>query len=113
MLGLGLSKGVLGQTNVSTGLDFDNQDPAMNEKYEKGSHLVYDCDGYYVCTKKEEYEYCKTRRSEAIEGLKVDLYCAPIEVFPSEKDCHARQLELTSEGKDILFCTHAKEKFLR
>lgn len=103
-----------GQKNTLSGLDFDNQDPAMNEKYEKGGHLVYDCEGeYYVCTKKEEYEYCGVRRKKSLEELDVNLSCAPIKSYSSEKECHEHQQSLTSEGRAITFCTHPQEKFLR
>lgn len=103
-----------GQKNTLTGLDFDNQDPAMNEKYSKGRHLVYDCEGeYYVCTREEEFKYCNERREKSLEELDVNLSCAPIKAFPSEKECHKRQQTLTSQGRAIIFCTHPKEKFLR
>lgn len=93
--------------------DFDNLDPSMNERYERGSHLVYDCEGYFVCTKKEEFDYCLERRTSAITDLSVSLRCAPIESFKTDEECHKKQQDFTNEARRFLFCTHPEEKFLR
>ena len=93
--------------------DFDNLDPAMNMRYERGRYLVYDCDGYFVCTKQEEFDYCLKRRETALTGLNPSLECAPIKEFKRDTDCQKRQQELTDEARQFLFCTHPEEKFLR
>ena len=93
------------KVGVQSGVDFLQQDPNMNSKYQRGRWLVYDCvDEHWVCTRKEEFEYCKKLRQKAILDNDEVLPCAYFKKFESRKRCWQEQTRLTDRANHYRFC---------
>lgn len=96
------------KVGVQTGVDFLQQDPTMNTKYQRGRWLVYDCvDQHWVCTRKEEFEYCQKLRKKALLDKEKVLPCAYFKKFDKRELCWQEQLRLTNRANYYRFC----EKF--
>ncbi len=95
----------------SQGSDFDNSDPALDAYYLRGEYLVYDCNtDHWVCTKKLEYNRCKTQRKEALLDLERRLPCAFFNEFKTNELCAKEQQRLTNEARGNRFCFHPDEQ---
>lgn len=92
---------------ASVDQDIDQQDPNIDDFYQKGSFLVYDCKArHWVCTRELEYKRCQRHRKNAILDNNLELPCASFDIFKENKDCWKRQQELTDVAKYEQFCSH-------
>lgn len=93
------------KVGLQSGVDFLQQDPNMDAKYQKGRWLVYDCiDQHWVCTREEEFRYCEKLRKKAILDKEEALPCAYFKKFQSREMCWNEQLRLTNRAEHYLFC---------
>lgn len=98
-------------SKLEVGVDFDQQDPFVNEIYQKGNYLVFDCIGkYWVCTGKTEYKGCKRKRDEAKENFDKNIKCAYFAEFNSREECYKEQQRMTHYGDISRFCQHPLER---
>ena len=94
-------------TNASEAKDFSLYDSFLNNNYQRGPYLVYDCsEKHWVCTGDSEFKRCKRIREKAIKDNKKNLPCGMIKGFKSERQCHQFQLKLTSRNDYSRFCFH-------
>lgn len=99
------------KSKLEVGVDFDQQDPFVNEIYQKGNYLVYDCVGkYWVCTGKTEFKVCKRNRKQAIEYFDKNIRCAHFAEFNSREECYKEQQRMTHYGDISRFCQHPLER---
>ena len=98
-------------SGLEVGVDFAQQDSFMDDVYQKGAFLVYDCDRmHWVCTGQEEFNQCAKRRKEAMILKKDNLSCAYFAPYPSRSKCHEKQVEMTNRGTYPRFCLHPEAK---
>lgn len=98
-------------SKVEVGVDFDQQDPFVNEIYQKGNYLVYDCLGkYWVCTGETEFKACKRERVQAIDESEKNIKCAHFAEFGSREECYKEQQRITHHGVINRFCQHPFER---
>ena len=91
--------------------DFLLQDPNLNERYEKGPYLVYDClAGHWVCTAKAEFERCGQERQDALKDKLDNLVCADFQKFASADECIDQQVWQTHHNSNTPFCVGEKVK---
>ncbi len=106
----------VGEVNKNTsklqvGVDFDQQDPFVNEIYQKGNYLIYDCVGkYWVCTGKTEYNICKRNRKNAKAEFEKNIRCGYFAEFDSREACYKEQQKMTHYGDIARFCQHPLER---
>lgn len=99
------------ETNAKASVDFLQQDPNMDVKYQKGPWLVYDClDNHWVCTRELEYRQCQSHRKKAILDNEKELPCAYFNKFKSQESCWIEQTKLTNRAEPYLFCLHPEEQ---
>lgn len=95
------------RVGLQSGVDFDNDDPQMDEFYQKGSYLVYDCfTMHWVCTDKLEFNRCKIQRKEALLDYKENLPCAYFDEYKTRKLCQNAQTKMTNQARFEKFCLH-------
>ena len=98
-------------SKLEVGVDFDQQDPFVNEIYQKGNYLVFDCIGkYWVCTGETEYKVCKRNRNEAIAEYSKNIKCGNFAEFDSRDECYKNQQRITHSGDISRFCMHPLER---
>lgn len=106
-----ISLGVNAQNNGGQRVDFDNSNDEISGLYQRGSHLLYDCNNnHWVCTKKLEYKRCKNTRKAELLDYKLRLSCAYFDIYKTNKDCLSELIRLTDEGRGDRFCLHPEEK---
>lgn len=95
------------QRKIESGVDFLQQDENLNDKYQKGAYLLFDCiDKHWVCSGKIEYDRCKEHRVNALLDKDEKLPCAFFAKFSDRKSCHQAQLEVTERGALNRLCDH-------
>jgi hypothetical protein len=101
------------RVGLESGVDFLQQDPFMNAKYQKGPWLVYDCaGGYWACTGKPEYLACEASRKTAMLDYEPQMPCAHFKKFKSRQECWVAQTKFTSRGRNYRFCLHPRQQKL-
>lgn len=99
------------KSKLEVGVDFDQQDPFVNDYYQKGNYLVYDCVGqYWVCTGETEYKICKRNRKNSIKDYDKNIRCAHFSEFDSRQECYKNQQRMTHSADISRFCLHPLEK---
>lgn len=87
--------------------DFSLFDSFLDNNYQRGGHLVYDClEKHWVCTGAIEYNRCLRYRSTALKDNKNKLPCGVVKKFKNEKVCQLEQSRLTSRSDYSRFCFH-------
>ena len=93
------------------GSDFDNTSSKLNEFYERGPFLVYDCVvKHWVCTRDLEFNRCKEQKKEALLDFKAKLPCVEFSKYKTEKLCQKEQQRVTNNFFGDRFCMHPEEK---
>ena len=99
------------KTSSVDNLDIDQQKSRISLKYTKGPYLLYDClDEHWVCTDKNEAEYCENKRSEGFLEKDQFLICASLKKFETATECHKKQKWLTTYAVNNVFCKNPKFK---
>ena len=80
----------------------------ISPKYYRGEYLIFDCqDLHFACVNLEGFQLCQEWRREDLQKKRLQLKCAPLKKFPSQKACFKEQEKQIARPKTKkVFCSH-------
>lgn len=79
--------------------------PPINDKYFRGSNLIYDCQKrHFACVIEDNYIECQNTKEQEFQKKATRFSCVPLLKFTTQKECFEKQMRAVETVVNREFC---------